>query len=78
MTEQNPQDKAEGAASDVDAVVERVSTAALGMQEMLALYLGDRLGWYRELARGPRSAAELATATDTDERYAREWLEQQA
>ncbi len=43
------------------------------------MYLGDRLGWYRALAdRGPLTSAELAEATGSDERYAREWLEHQA
>ena len=40
---------------------------------------GDRLGYYRSLAEhGPATSAELAVASGTDERYAREWLEQQA
>jgi predicted O-methyltransferase YrrM len=45
----------------------------------MAIYLGDRLGWYRELAQnGPQTATELADATATSARYAREWLEHQA
>ena len=40
--------------------------------------LGDRLGWYRALADGPLTPAELAAATGTDEHYAREWLSAQA
>ncbi|OBG11717.1 SAM-dependent methyltransferase [Mycolicibacterium celeriflavum] len=41
--------------------------------------MGDRLGYYRSLAEhGPSTAAELAERTDTDERYAREWLNAQA
>ena len=57
----------------------RLFTAVLGAQEIQAVYLGDRLGWYRALAaQGPLSSAELATSTATTERYAREWLEQQA
>ncbi|MDQ4115641.1 MAG: SAM-dependent methyltransferase, partial [Actinomycetota bacterium] len=51
----------------------------LGMEQTTAVYLGDRLGWYRSLAQdGPATAAELAARTDTAARYAREWLEQQA
>ena len=39
----------------------------------------ERLGYYAALAAaGPASAPELATRTGTAERYAREWLEQQA
>jgi len=40
--------------------------------------VGDRLGLYRELAKGPRAPAELARATGTHERYIREWLNNQA
>ncbi len=51
----------------------------LGMEQTTALYLGDRLGWYRSLAEdGPATADELATRTGTAARYAREWLEHQA
>jgi 2-polyprenyl-3-methyl-5-hydroxy-6-metoxy-1,4-benzoquinol methylase len=42
------------------------------------LYLGHRLGYYEAIAEaGTVSSAELAAATGTHERYAREWLEQQ-
>jgi 2-polyprenyl-3-methyl-5-hydroxy-6-metoxy-1,4-benzoquinol methylase len=62
-----------------DALVERIFEAALGTYETLILYLGERLGFYRALAeRGWSTPAELAEATGTHERYAREWLEQQA
>jgi SAM-dependent methyltransferase len=40
--------------------------------------LGDELGLYRELAKGPHTPAELATHTGTNERYIREWLANQA
>ncbi len=41
--------------------------------------LGERLGLYRALAeRGPLTPAELASQTNTAERYAREWLQNQA
>ena len=62
-----------------DAFAERLFGAALGAYELLTVHLGDRLGYYRALAeRGASTPAELAAATGTDERYAREWLEQQA
>lgn len=62
-----------------DAVAERVLAATLGAFDVLTIYLGDRLGWYRALAgSGPLSPEELAERTRTDARYAREWLEQQA
>ena len=42
------------------------------------IYLGDRLGLYRELAaNGPASSGELARRTGLDERWLREWLFQQ-
>jgi len=47
--------------------------------DLFSVYLGDRLGYYRALAEGgPATSQELADRTTTAERYAREWLEQQA
>ncbi|WP_173922616.1 bifunctional 2-polyprenyl-6-hydroxyphenol methylase/3-demethylubiquinol 3-O-methyltransferase UbiG [Agromyces sp. Marseille-P2726] len=61
------------------AFADRVFASALGALELLSIYLGDRLGWYRALAEaGPLDAPTLAERTGTQERYAREWLEQQA
>jgi SAM-dependent methyltransferase len=40
--------------------------------------IGEKLGLYKALARGPMSSAELAASTGTDERYLREWLSSQA
>ena len=58
---------------------ERIFAAALGTFELFSVYLGDRLGWYRSLATdGPATPGELAARTGTQQRYAREWLEQQA
>ncbi len=62
-----------------DALVERLFSAGLGMAEVLTVYLGDTLGLYRALERtGSMTSAELAKETGTFERFAREWLEQQA
>ncbi len=62
-----------------DEVAERLFGSLLGTIEIMSVYLGDRLGWYRSLASdGPASAVELARRTETEVRYAREWLEQQA
>ena len=36
--------------------------------------VGDRLGLYKELAKGAVTSAELAQRTATNERYVREWL----
>jgi len=69
----------EAAATSAEAFAERVLGAVLGMQEVQAIYLGDRLGWYAALAAaGPLNSVELAQRTGTAERYAREWLEHQA
>lgn len=38
------------------------------------ILVGDRLGLYRELAKGGLTPAELAERTGTNERYVREWL----
>jgi 2-polyprenyl-3-methyl-5-hydroxy-6-metoxy-1,4-benzoquinol methylase len=62
-----------------DAFAERVLAATLGTMEMYAVYFGDQLGWYRTLhEQGPLTSTELAHASGTAERYAREWLEHQA
>ncbi len=61
-----------------DALVERLDGAVTAALELCAVYLGDRLGYYRALAAGPLTPAGLAARTGTHERYAREWLEQQA
>ncbi len=39
---------------------------------------GDKLGLYKALAERPLSAEELASSTETDARYVREWLSAQA
>ena len=65
--------------ASADALTERLFTAALGSFDLAGVYLGDRLGWYASLANnGPATPGELASRTETDARYAREWLEQQA
>jgi ubiquinone/menaquinone biosynthesis C-methylase UbiE len=62
-----------------DELVERLFSAGLGMAEVLTVYLGDTLGLYRTLEQaGSMTAPELAKETGIFERYAREWLEQQA
>jgi SAM-dependent methyltransferase len=62
-----------------DALVGRLFEATLGAFDLLTVYLGDRLGLYAALAeRGSCTPSELAEAAGIHERYAREWLEQQA
>lgn len=62
-----------------DALVGRLFQATLGMMDVFSVYLGDRLGLYRAVAdTGWTTPGQLAARTGTVERYAREWLEQQA
>jgi ubiquinone/menaquinone biosynthesis C-methylase UbiE len=56
----------------------RMFEAALGSLEVATVYLGVRLGLYEALAGASRTAGELAEAAGIDQRYAEEWLEQQA
>ncbi len=62
-----------------DALAERLFEASLNTFDIFAVYVGDRLGYYATLsAGGPLTSHELATRSGTEERYTREWLEQQA
>nr|WP_236565590.1 MULTISPECIES: class I SAM-dependent methyltransferase [Nocardia] len=66
-------------AATAERFADRLVASALGAIDLLAIHLGDRMGWYRALAdHGPADAAELIARAGGDERYAREWLEQQA
>lgn len=60
-----------------DAMVERVFGSVLGLIDAWSIYLGDKLGLYEALARGPLTRDELARETGTNWRYVGEWLEQQ-
>ena len=65
--------------TQTDALVERLFGAAIDTLEIASIHVGARLGFYRALAEGgDAKPAELAARTGTVERYAREWLEQQA
>ena len=65
--------------STPDALAERIFNSALGALDVLAIHVGSELGWYAALAEhGSATADELAAATGTNSRYAREWLEHQA
>jgi len=62
-----------------EALAERIVASTISLFDLVAVHLGDRLGLYRALHRhGPATSGELAERTGTDERYVREWLEQQA
>lgn len=65
--------------AEIEAFSGRLFLAGLAGFELLTVQLGRELGLYDTLARsGPVTAEELAAATGVAERYAREWLEQQA
>ena len=62
-----------------EALIGRLFEATIGTLDLMSVYVGDRLGLYRALHDGgPATSTELAARAGIDERYAREWLEQQA
>ncbi|MFR9801251.1 class I SAM-dependent methyltransferase [Pseudonocardia sp. RS010] len=63
-----------------ESLTERLFGAVLATLDLHAVYLGDRLGYYRALAAEGTALTpgELAERTGTAERYTREWCEQQA
>jgi SAM-dependent methyltransferase len=61
------------------ALAERIFNASIATMDLASIYLGDRLGFYAALAElGAATPGELAARAGANERYAREWLEQQA
>jgi 2-polyprenyl-3-methyl-5-hydroxy-6-metoxy-1,4-benzoquinol methylase len=68
-----------GDTAATEALAGRLFDTVLAVMDAQAVYLGDRLGYYRALADADAlTSAELAGRTGTAERYVREWLEQQA
>jgi hypothetical protein len=64
---------------DRDEFINRLFSDALGAFNIFAVHIGDRLGFYRELSKSSGlTSTELAARTGAQERYVREWLEQQA
>jgi 2-polyprenyl-3-methyl-5-hydroxy-6-metoxy-1,4-benzoquinol methylase len=62
-----------------DALMEQMIDAVNGYFKVYAIYLGARMGLYRALSgQQALTSKELATRTGTNERYVREWLEEQA
>jgi 2-polyprenyl-3-methyl-5-hydroxy-6-metoxy-1,4-benzoquinol methylase len=61
-----------------DALVERLFQDTIGTLELFSIYIGSELGLYERLADEPATPAQLAARAGIAERYAREWLEQQA
>jgi 2-polyprenyl-3-methyl-5-hydroxy-6-metoxy-1,4-benzoquinol methylase len=67
------------AGSERDRFVQAVFASSLGYFDILSIHLGLRLGLYRALADGgAMTSDQLASAAGVADRYAREWLEQQA
>lgn len=58
----------------LDAFVDGVLDDVKGHQVALMAALGDHLGLFTALARGPATSMELAERTDLQERYVAEWL----
>lgn len=63
---------------ELETFADKVFGDLLGAMSSYASTIGVTLGWYEALAEtDSMTSAELAATTKTDERYAREWLEQQ-
>ena len=83
--ERNPRDEPGSTATPEDGTgaVEQLSgrlmESVIGLAELCTVYLGERLGLYRTLARtGPARTATVAHTAGIAPRYAQEWCEQQA
>src|ERR671913_1661674 len=62
-----------------DEITGRIFSSLIDAMEIFCIYVGDQLGFYRALHEGgSATAGELAARAGTNERYTREWLEQQA
>jgi 2-polyprenyl-3-methyl-5-hydroxy-6-metoxy-1,4-benzoquinol methylase len=73
------QESAQSIDAQRDAFVGRLFQSSLNMFEILTVYLGDRLDLYKALAEQEWSTpTAIAARTGVAQRYAREWLEQQA
>ena len=62
-----------------DEMAGRIFSSLIDAMEIFCVYVGDQLGFYQALHEdGPSTVRELAARAGTNERYTREWLEQQA
>jgi SAM-dependent methyltransferase len=57
-----------------DAFLGKVLSDSSGLTTTIMASIGDRLGLFKQLAKGPATSAQLAARAAIDERYAREWL----
>ncbi len=61
-----------------DELAGRMFSSVINAMEVFCVYVGDQLGFYRALHEGgAMTSPELAKRAGTNERYTREWLEQQ-
>ena len=59
-------------------MLKAVGDVASSMSAMLVI-IGEKLGLYKAMSKfGPLTSEELANKTNTNERYVREWLSNQA
>lgn len=78
ITSTQPQIDQASSETAIESFADKVFGDLLGTMSTYATVIGVSLGWYEALAgNDSMNPSELAAATDTDERYAREWLEQQ-
>lgn len=61
-----------------DGFVDRVFSTMVQAWDLVGMAIGLKLGYYAAMLGIPVTSTELAERTGTLERYAREWLEQQA
>lgn len=57
---------------------DRLISSAVAALELYSIHLGRELGLYQTMTGGAVTPSQLAAAAGIDQRYAREWLEQQA
>lgn len=61
-----------------ERLIERMLTSTQGLFDIAGIYLGDQLGMYHALTElGWANSRQLADRAGLNERYVREWLEQQ-
>lgn len=79
MTIEHAPEQRDAASETSDEFAQKVFGALLGAATTQTIYLGTKLGYYTILAEADAlTSGELAQRSGTHERYAREWLEQQA